>query len=52
MSIYVLLVTLLAIALVGSLPVWSFNTGWGYAPSGAVGMLLIVAIALLVMGLL
>ena len=50
MPSYVLLLTLLALLLVGALPVWSYNAAWGYAPSGAVGLLLIAAIILLATG--
>jgi hypothetical protein len=44
-----LLVLILLLALViGALPAWPYNAGWGYFPSGAFGMLLLI---LLVMAL-
>jgi hypothetical protein len=36
--------------LVGALPTWPYSSGWGYYPSGGLGLLLIVLIVLLVMG--
>lgn len=36
--------------LIGALPTWPYSSGWGYYPSGGVGLVLIVLIVLLVMG--
>ena len=36
--------------LIGALPTWPYSSGWGYYPSGGIGLLLIVLIVLLVMG--
>ena len=36
--------------LLGALPTWPYSSGWGYYPSGGIGLLLIVLIVLLVMG--
>ncbi len=44
-----LLVVVLIVLLLGLLPLWPYSTGWGYYPSGGVGLLLIVIIVLLVM---
>jgi len=41
-TLVVLIVVLLAV-----LPTWPYSSGWGYYPSGAVGLLLIVLIILL-----
>jgi len=32
------------------LPTWPHSSGWGYGPSGIVGVLVVVIIVLLVMG--
>jgi hypothetical protein len=48
MSLLVLLVVI--ILLVGVLPTWPYAAGWGYYPSGAVGIVLIVLIVLLLTG--
>jgi hypothetical protein len=44
----ILLLILLVILVMGALPTWPYSTGWGYYPSGGVGLLLIVAVILLV----
>ncbi len=36
--------------LLGALPTWPYSSGWGYYPSGGIGLLIIVLIVLLVMG--
>jgi hypothetical protein len=45
-----ILIVLLILFLIGSLPTWSYSGGWGYFPSGGLGLVLIVVIILLVMG--
>ena len=50
-TVQLLLVIILVILLVGLLPTWPYSSGWGYYPSGGIGLLLlIVVILLLVMG--
>jgi hypothetical protein len=44
------LLIVLIILLLGALPTWPYSGGWGYYPSGGVGLLLLVVIVLLVMG--
>ena len=46
----ILLLIVLILLLIGALPTWPYSTGWGYYPSGGVGLLLIVLIVLAVMG--
>ncbi len=48
--IRILLVVVLVLLLVGSLPAWPYSQGWGYYPSGGLGLLLLILIVLLVMG--
>jgi hypothetical protein len=43
----ILLAVILFILLLGALPTWPYSTGWGYYPSGGVGILLIVLLVLL-----
>jgi hypothetical protein len=40
----------LILMLVGVLPVWPHASSWGYGPSGAVGLILLILVILLVMG--
>ena len=50
MDMYALLLVILILVLVGALPTWPHSVGWGYYPSGGVGVILIVLIVLLLMG--
>jgi len=43
-----LLLIILILLLVGSTPAWPYSRGWGYGPSGVLGLLLLVLIILLV----
>lgn len=45
-----ILLIVLIVVLFGALPTWPYSAGWGYYPSGGVGLLLVVLIVLLVMG--
>lgn len=45
-----ILLVVLVLALIGAIPRWSYNKSWGYAPSGGVGVLLIVILILFLMG--
>lgn len=49
--LFTILIVLLILAVIGALPTWRYSNGWGYAPSGGLGLvLLIVLIVLLVNG--
>lgn len=50
MNIGTVLLVLLVLILVGALPTWSHSANWGYFPSGASGILLIIVVVLLVSG--
>lgn len=45
-----LLLIVLILALLGSVPAWPYSRGWGYYPSGGIGLLLIILIILLATG--
>jgi hypothetical protein len=45
-----ILIIILILLLIGALPTWPYSSGWGYYPSGGLGLLLIVIIVLLVLG--
>ncbi len=45
-----LLIILLVLLLLGSLPAWPYSTGWGYYPSGGLGLILIVVLVVLFAG--
>jgi hypothetical protein len=50
MSIGTILLILLLLLLVGALPTWPYSNGWGYYPSGGLGLVLIVLLVLVVSG--
>ncbi|MFL6282910.1 MAG: DUF3309 family protein [Pyrinomonadaceae bacterium] len=50
MSIGLILLIILIILLVGAAPTWPYSRGWGYYPSGGLGLLLLIIIILLLMG--
>jgi hypothetical protein len=45
-----ILLVVLIILLIGALPTWPYSSGWGYGPTGGVGLLVVVLIILLVLG--
>jgi hypothetical protein len=45
-----ILVILLILVLIGAIPRWGYSSGWGYGPSGIVGVILIVVIILALTG--
>lgn len=50
MSVGTILLILLVLALIGAFPAWGFSSGWGYYPSGGIGLILLIVIVLLVLG--
>jgi len=45
-----LLVILLVLLLVASAPRWGYSRGWGYYPSGTIGLILIILIIMMMFG--
>jgi Protein of unknown function (DUF3309) len=45
-----LLLIILIILLVGALPTWPHSSGWGYYPSGALGLILVILLILVLLG--
>jgi hypothetical protein len=43
-----ILLVVLILILLGSLPTWPYSAGWGYYPSGGLGLLLVIIIVLIV----
>jgi hypothetical protein len=41
-----LLIILLVIILLGALPTWPYSRGWGYYPSGGIGLILVIILVL------
>ena len=44
------LLVILIVLLIGSVPTWPYSRGWGYYPTGGVGLLLLILIILLLTG--
>jgi hypothetical protein len=49
-SMSTILLIILIIILIGAIPSWPYSRGWGYGPSGIVGVLVIILIIALLMG--
>jgi Protein of unknown function (DUF3309) len=45
-----ILVIILVLLLIGALPSWPYSSGWGYYPSGGLGLVLIILLVLLLLG--
>ena len=45
-----ILLVVLVLLLVGALPSWPHSSGWGYYPSGGLGLVVVVVLVLLLIG--
>ena len=50
MSLGTILLIVLILVLVGALPTWPYSSGWGYYPSGGIGLVLVIVLILLLLG--
>ena len=50
MSLGTILIILLILALIGALPAWPYSSGWGYGPTGGLGLVLLIVVILLLTG--
>lgn len=44
-----ILIILLLMLLIGALPNWGYSSGWGYYPSGGIGLVLLIVVVVLLM---
>jgi len=44
------LIVLLILLLIGALPRWPYSAGWGYGPSGLLGIILVILLILILLG--
>jgi hypothetical protein len=44
------LIVVLVLALIGALPAWPYSAGWGFYPSGGLGIIVLVVLVLLLTG--
>lgn len=45
-----ILIVILILLLLGALPTWPYSAGWGYGPSGIVGLIVIVLVIMALTG--
>jgi Protein of unknown function (DUF3309) len=50
MTTSALIIVLLVLLLIGALPTWPYSSGWGYYPSGMLGLIMIILLVMLLLG--
>ncbi|MFO1115257.1 MAG: DUF3309 family protein [Beijerinckiaceae bacterium] len=50
MGLGTILLVVLVLLLIGALPSWPYSSGWGYYPSGGIGLVVVIVVVLLLMG--
>ena len=50
MSAGTIILIILILLLVGALPTWPYSSGWGYYPSGGLGLVLVIILILVLLG--
>ena len=50
MSLGTILLVILILLLLGALPTWPYSSGWGYYPSGGLGLVVIILLILVLLG--
>ncbi|MGO8701928.1 MAG: DUF3309 family protein [Limisphaerales bacterium] len=50
MSASTIVLIILIILLIGALPAWPYSNGWGYYPSGGLGLVVLIVVVLLLLG--
>jgi hypothetical protein len=50
MSIGTIILIILVLILIGALPTWPHSSGWGYGPSGGLGLIVVILLILVVLG--
>ena len=45
-----ILLIIIILLVVGAVPHWGYSRGWGYGPSGILGVILVVVVILLLLG--
>jgi hypothetical protein len=50
MSTRTILIVVVLLLLLGALPTWPYSAGWGYYPSGGLGLVLLILVVLLLVG--
>jgi hypothetical protein len=50
MNIGTILLIILVIMLIGALPAWPYSGGWGYYPSGGLGLVVLILLIMVLLG--
>lgn len=50
MTVGTIALIIIILLLVGAVPAWPYSRGWGYGPSGILGIILIIVIIMLLTG--
>ena len=45
-----ILLIILVLLVIGAFPTWPYSAGWGYYPSGGLGVVLIILLVLVLLG--
>jgi hypothetical protein len=45
-----ILLIILVLLLIGAFPTWPYSSGWGYYPSGGIGLILLIVLILVLTG--
>jgi hypothetical protein len=45
-----ILLILLILLLIGAFPSWPYSSGWGYGPSGGIGLILLIVVLFMLLG--
>jgi hypothetical protein len=50
MTLGTILLIIMVLLLIGAIPTWPHSRGWGYGPSGGIGLVLLILLILLLTG--
>lgn len=45
-----ILIIILILLLIGSFPAWPYSRGWGYGPTGGLGLIVVIVVILVLLG--
>jgi hypothetical protein len=45
-----ILIVVLILLVLGAMPTWPYSSGWGYYPSGGLGLILLIVVIMLLFG--
>ena len=46
----IVLLVILVLLLVGAVPTWRYSSGWGYGPSGLIGVVIVILLIFVLFG--